>query len=93
MEPTGVYYENLAYFLHSKNEIIYVVLPIKAKRYAESLPGDSKTDLLDAKALGRMGLKRELDIWQIDTHIYKELKQLTRERDALVKERIFVKNR
>ena len=76
MEPTGVYYENLAYFLHSKNEIIHVVLPIRAKRYAESLLGDSKTDLIDAKALGRMGLERKLDVWQIDTPIYKELKQL-----------------
>jgi len=93
MEPTGVYYENLAYFLYAQNEIIHVVLPIRAKRYAESLPGDSKTDKLDAKALGRMGVERKLDVWQIETPIYKDIKQLTRERDALIKERTNVKNR
>ena len=93
MEPTGVYYENLAYFLYAKNEIIHIVLPIRAKRYAESLPGDSKTDKLDAKVLGRMGVERKLDVWQIETPIYKDIKQLTRERDALIKERTNVKNR
>jgi len=93
MEPTGVYYENLAYFLHAQNEIIHVVLPIRAKRYAESLPGDSKTDKLDSKALGRMGVERKLDVWQIETPIYKVMKQLTREREALIKERTNVKNR
>jgi len=93
MEPTGVYYENLAYFLHAQNEIVHVVLPIRAKRYAESLPGDSKTDKLDSKALGRMGLERKLDVWQIETPIYKVMKQLTREREALIKERTIVKNR
>ena len=93
MEPTGVYYENLAYFLHAKKEIIHVVLPIRAKRYAESLPGDSKTDKLDAKFLGRMGVERKLDVWQIDTPIYKDLKHLTREREALIKERTNIKNR
>lgn len=93
MEPTGVYYEHLAYFLHAQNEIIHVVLPIRAKRYAESLPGDSKTDKLDSKALGRMGVERKLDVWQIETPIYKDMKQLTREREALIKERTNVKNR
>jgi len=93
MEPTGIYYENLAYFLHAQNEIVHIVLPLRAKRYAESLPGDSKTDKIDSKALGRMGVERKLDVWQIDTPIYKDLKQLTRERDALIKERTIVKNR
>jgi len=93
MEPTGVYYENLAYFLHAQKEIVHIVLPVRAKRYAESLPGDSKTDKLDAKALGRMGVERSLDVWQIETPIYKDLKQLTRERESLIKERTNVKNR
>ncbi len=77
----------------TQKEIIHVVLSIRAKRYAESLPGDSKTDKLDAKSLGRMGVERKLDVWQIDTPIYKDLKQLTREREALIKERTNVKNR
>lgn len=93
MEPTGVYYENLAYFLYAKNEMVHVVLPLRAKRYAESLPGDSKTDKLDSKALGRMGVERQLDAWQIYSPIYRDLKQLTREREAFIKERTIAKNR
>jgi transposase len=93
MEATGVYYENLAYYLYAQNEQIHIILPLRAKRYAESLPGDSKTDKLDSKALGRMGVERELDVWQIDTPVYKDLKYLTREREALIKERTIAKNR
>lgn len=93
MESTGVYYENLAYFLHDQKEVVHVVLPIRAKRYAESLVIKSKTDKLDAKSLGRMGVERNLEEWQITTPVYKSLKQLTRERDALIKERTNAKNR
>ena len=36
MEATGIYYENLAYYLFDKNQIIHVLLPVKAKKFAES---------------------------------------------------------
>ena len=92
MEPTGVYYEGLAYYLFEKKEIVHVVLPNRAKKYAESLQEKSKTDKLDAKALGRLGAERKLDRWQVGSPVYRKLKALTRERDALLKERTMFQN-
>jgi len=37
MEPTGVYYEGLAYYLFERKRVVHVVLPSRAKKYADSL--------------------------------------------------------
>jgi transposase len=37
MEATGVYYESLAYYLWELDHIIHVLLPNKAKKFADSL--------------------------------------------------------
>jgi transposase len=92
MEATGVYYEGLAYFLHSQDYRLHVVLPNLAKKYGESLGVKSKTDKLDAKTLAQMGLDRELRAWQPVSPYLLELKQLTRERDALVRSRTISAN-
>jgi transposase len=84
MEATGVYYEGLAFFLHEKGYSLHVILPNYAKKYAESLGIKSKTDKLDAKTLAQMGLERELRLWQPISPLLLGLKQLTREREALV---------
>lgn len=84
MEATGVYYEGLAFFLYQQNYSLHVVLPNYAKKYSESLGLKSKTDKLDARALARMGLERDLRLWQPVSPELLGLKQLTREREALV---------
>jgi len=85
MEATGVYYESLAYFLWQDSDFkVQVVLPNKVKYYAKSLDFKSKTDKIDAQILARFGLERELQIWQPISPNLLELKQLTRERDALI---------
>lgn len=93
MEATGVYYESLAYFLWKDADCkVQVVLPNKAKNFAKSLDIKSKTDQLDAQILAQMGLERELRQWQpISPHLL-ELKQLTRERDMLVRSRTAAAN-
>ena len=101
MEATGVYYEGLAYFLHEKGHLVHVccakckhvVLPNKAHRYAQSLGLKSKTDKIDSRTLAQMlalcaahvGLERELRLWLPVSPSLLALKQLTRERDALVR--------
>ena len=55
MEATGVYYENLAYYLYQKEVPIHVLFPNKAKKFAESLNIKSITDKIDSKILGQMG--------------------------------------
>ncbi len=92
MEPTGVYYEGVAYYLFEKKQAVHVVLPNRAKKYADSLQDKAKTDKLDAKALGRLGVERRLNKWYVDSPVYRNLKILTRERNALIKERTVFQN-
>jgi len=92
MEATGVYYEGLAYFLHEKNKRVSVLLPNTVKKFGESLNIKSKTDKIDAKILGQMGVERILPEWKVSSKIYRELKSLTRERQRLVENRTAVKN-
>lgn len=93
MEATGVYYENLAYFLSEKGFNICVLLPNKAKNYARTLEGKSKTDSIDARTLTQFGLERKLVKWEIPNHLFKELKSLTRERMMLQTMKTQLKNR
>jgi transposase len=92
MESTGVYYENLACFLYDSDRLVHVVLPNKAKKFLESLDNKSKTDKLDSKALGQMGVERKLKLWNPGSKIYQTLKQLTRERETIQKDSTRLKN-
>ncbi len=92
LEPTGVYHENLAWFLKDKGLLVHIVLANKAKKYAESLEPVSKTDKLDSKALARMGIERTMEQWNPGPPIYRKLKALTRERSAVLKLKVMVKN-
>jgi len=92
MEATGVYYEGLAYYLWNKKEIVHVLLPNKAKNFAQSLNIKSKTDKIDSQILGQMGAERVLERWNLSSPIYRKLRTLTRERQQIVKERTRCKN-
>jgi len=92
MEATGVYYEQLAYFLNQKRFIIHVVLPNMAKKFAQSYNQKIKTDKADAKVLAIMGIERNLRIWKPSSAIYRKLRALTRERELLIVERTKIKN-
>jgi transposase len=93
MEATGVYYEGLAYFLHEKDKRVSVLLPNTVNSFARSLNAKSKTDKIDAKILGQMGVERVLPEWKVSSTIYRELKTLTRERQSLIENRTAEKNR
>src|SRR5215203_1318921 len=64
MEATGVYYEQLAWYLHSRKCELSVVLPNKAKKYKESLGLKSKTDRIDARGLAQMACEQQCTRWQ-----------------------------
>ena len=79
MEPTGVYYERLAYHLHKIGQTVYVVLPNKARKFCESEGIKTKTDAIDARCLALMGCaSRKLKPWLPPAIIYRELRQMTR---------------
>ncbi len=92
MEATGVYYESLAYYLWGLDHIIHVLLPNKAKKFADSLNIKSKTDKAGSKVLGQMGVERSLVKWGLGSKIYRTLRTLVRERQQLIKERTRCKN-
>lgn len=93
MEATGVYYENLAYFLSENDLQLTVLLPNKIKNYMKTLDNKSKTDNLDAYAITLFGLEKTLKKWQIPDNLFKKLKELTREYSNIKSQSTQAKNR
>mgnify|MGYP000253120857 CR=1 FL=1 len=93
MEATGVYYESLSYFLTDKGYYVSVVLANKSSEYAKSINLKTKTDKADAKALGQMGIERDLSKWQPISGKMRLLKQLTRDRVTLLAEKTAISNK
>lgn len=92
MEATGVYHEKFAYYLDDKGYDLSIVLPNKISNYIRTLDIKTITDKTCSEAIARFGLERKLSFWSRPQKVYKELKQLTRERDQIVQERSMVKN-
>ena len=79
MEPTGVYYEQLAAHLSKLDLDICIVLPNKAREFAKYEGILTKTDDMDAYTLGMLGcLDKRLKSWTPPSPIYRELRQMTR---------------
>lgn len=92
MESTGVYHEPLAYFLDEKGYEQTIVLPNKISNYFRTLNVKTITDKTAAEAIAMFGLEKKLESWKRPKKVYKNLRQLTRERDQVVEERTMVKN-
>ena len=86
VEATGVYYEELAYFLADNAQALSVLLPNKVKHFAQSTEQKSKTDQLDARLLCRLGLERALPAWQPPTPALRQLRALARERQSVTQQ-------
>lgn len=83
MEATGVYHENLAHYLHSKEKRVAIILANKARKFLDSLGLKSKTDPIDARGLAQMGVERKLKAWNPPVEFYAELRCLTRHYQSL----------
>ncbi len=92
MEATGVYHEKFAYYLDDKGYDVSIILPNKISNYIRTLDIKTITDKTCSEAIAQFGLERKLSLWSRPKKVYKELKQLTRERDQIVQERAMVKN-
>ncbi|MCB9332764.1 MAG: IS110 family transposase [Lewinellaceae bacterium] len=93
MEATGVYYEELAYFLQENGYRVCVLLPNKSSAFAKSLDYKSKTDKVDAKKLAQMSLERDLPKWTPPGALMLKIKRLCRERQELIDEKTALGNR
>ncbi len=88
MEATGVYYEELAYFLHRKNQIVSVQLAQKIKYFAKSCNLKTKTDKVDSKMIAEFGIEKNLtgtDLWTPPSKDFKKIRDLVREHTSLRK--------
>lgn len=86
MEATGIYYEELAYFLHYKKQIVSVQLAIKIKYFAKSFNLKTKTDKVDSKMIAEFGIERHLegtDLWTPPSQDFKMIRDLSREHTSL----------
>lgn len=92
MEATGVYHQKFACYLEENNQQVSIVLPNKISNYIRTLEMKTITDKSCSQAITQFGLERKLDTWTKPKKSYKELQQLTRERDQIVQERSIIKN-
>jgi transposase len=92
MEATGVYYEDLAYYLFDNGYQLSVVLPNKISNYMRTLEVKTITDYTCSEAIAQFGLQRKLEDWHAPTGIYLTLRKLTRERYQVVEARTVAKN-
>ena len=83
MEATGVYYENLAYFLVKNKFSVSVVLANKVKNFSKTLENKSKTGDIDAANQTQFGLEKILKDWEPPPLIFKELRELSRESQSV----------
>lgn len=83
MEATGVYYENLAFYLYDQGLYVSVVLPNRSKKYFQGLGIKSKTDKIDAAGLAQMGAEQNLPPWNRPDEWTVSLRQTTRQREQL----------
>lgn len=89
MEATGVYYEELAYFLYDKQEKVSVQLAQKLKYYAKSINLKTKTDKVDARMIASFGIEKNLiesELWTPPSKQFKMIRDLSREHTSLTKE-------
>lgn len=92
VEATGVYHERLAHFLFDHLCAVSIVLPNKARHFAQTLSVKTVTDKVASKTLSLMGIEKKLDHWQKPDEVYTHLRQLTREREQLIDQRTISKN-
>jgi len=93
LEASGGYEEKIASFLHEEDYGVSVVNPRRIKGYADSQLRRSKTDSADANLIARFGQREEPRLWEPPTAAESRLRELTRARQTLKKEKTRTENR
>lgn len=78
MEATGVYHEDLCYYLYESEERVSVQMPQRVKYFIKSLKLKTKTDKTSAKAIAEMGLSSKVERWQPASKEFKQIRDLSR---------------
>ena len=92
-EPTGRYYHDFERRLGAAGLSLAKVNPRQARRFAEAIGCNAKTDAVDAAMLARMGALLDLPSRPIVSEALDAMKELQVARLGLVKDRTAAKNR
>ncbi len=92
-EPTGPYHHGFERRLGDARLPLAKVNPRQARRFAEAIGCQAKTDAIDAAMLARMGALLEPPSRPIASQVFDGMKELHIARQALVKDRTAAKNR
>ena len=90
MEATGVYGEDLAYFLYENQMQVSVVNPICIKAFANSELKRNKTDKADAQTIARFCRVYNPSLWKPPLPELKQLKSLYRCSQRLKEDKVRV---
>jgi transposase len=93
LEATGVYHEEVLYFLFGQGKKVSVELPQRIKYFAKSKGVKTKNDVIDSGVIADYGLERELKVWQPPGKEFKTLRDLSREHNTLTNSKSEAKNR
>jgi len=93
MEATGRYGDNLAFYLYEADHKVSVVNPARIKKYAESKLRRNKTDKLDAQVIADFCRTQEPHLWTPPAPEKRELQEMVRRLNALIKEETRETNR
>ena len=83
VEATGVYHENVAYYLYDQGLNVSIVNPAFVKSYGDSLGSRHKTDKQDSILLARFTHSTKPDLWTPPPAEARHLKSLLSRLDAL----------
>jgi len=92
MEATGVYHEQLAWFLFGEGKTVCILLPNKAKSWMKAVGLKSKNDSIDARGPARIGAERKLEAWTPPSKNLLLLRDCTRRHQALNEVRTVTNN-
>lgn len=92
MEATGVYHESLSYYLTDQNQLVSIVMPAKISNYQKTLEIKTITDKTASEVIVQFGLERSLATWKKPKKIYRDIRQVSRERNQLIEQMTVLKN-
>ncbi|WP_321155871.1 IS110 family transposase [Psychrobacter sp. LV10R520-6] len=93
LEATGVYHENIAYYLYDQGLSVSIVNPAFVRSYADSLGSRHKTDKQDSILLARYAHSAKPNLWTPPPAEARHLKSLLSRLDALQQDLMREQNR
>lgn len=93
IEATGVYHEDLLYFLYDNKKNVCLELPQRIKYYSKSKGVKTKNDKVDSSVIADYGLERQLRFWQPPSEKFRTLRDLSREHSSILQMKTITQNR